>query len=192
MVFDDDMPSPDAKKVTEPAPTAQTSPPVQRPIRRPEEHAAFAGLYRDQASAIVAFLLISGAGTEEAWDATQIAFEKAWENWHKLRTPRAWLRTTAWRAYLRTSPNTDDRRTDEPVPDRPDTDMLPEDVVLLAESTAHARALLARLPLLQRLHLAWHMDGFSYTEIAQQTGKKEPAVRQNVSRALRTLREGDK
>ncbi|WP_370971506.1 RNA polymerase sigma factor [Amycolatopsis sp. cg9] len=64
---------------------------------------------------------------------------------------------------------------------------MPEDVVALANSTADARLVLDTLPPTQRLHLTWHLDGYTNTEIASQTGKTEAAVRKNISRALTTL-----
>ncbi len=57
----------------------------------------------------------------------------------------------------------------------------------LADGTAHARVMLDALPQTQRLHLTWHLDGYTNAEIATQTGKNEAAVRKNISRALTTL-----
>jgi DNA-directed RNA polymerase specialized sigma24 family protein len=75
-----------------------------------------------------------------------------------------------------------------PVPDAPDTDLVPEAVFALEESTAEVRRVMTALLLMQRLHLTWHLDGYTYAEIAAHTGQKQPAVRKNVSRALETLR----
>lgn len=188
-VVDDDFPTADAQKVTGPAPI----PPRRELLRTPEERADYVDLYRTQARSLVAFLMTIGAGPEEAWDAAHTAFIRAWERWPSLglvlAQKKAWLRTTAYRAYLRSAPAADRHRSNEPVPDRPDVALGPEDLAVLEQDNARIRAVFGRLPTLQRLHLAWHLDGYTYAEIAKHTGKKETAVRQNVSRAIRTLRE---
>jgi RNA polymerase sigma factor (sigma-70 family) len=153
--------------------------------------ADYSSFYRTEAAPLAGFLIMAfGASADDAWDAAQTAFTSAWAKWATLSDDRkarkAWLRTTATRAYWRLTPDRAHRSNDR-VPDHPDTSLVPEDVIALADSTAKARLVLDSLPPTQRLHLTWHLDGYSNAEIAAQTGKNEAAVRKNISRALTTL-----
>jgi RNA polymerase sigma factor (sigma-70 family) len=152
--------------------------------------AAFVELYRGDVARLVGFLMSAyGADVDEAWDAAQVAFAAAWERWSSIHTnPRAWLRTTAYRAFLRQVPDRHDRLS-RAVPDRPDVALTPEQIALLANSTARIRDLLQDLPPAQRVALALQLDGFTYAETAEITGQTEGAARQNVSRAKTSLRE---
>lgn len=158
----------------------------------PRQRADYARLFRSEARSLAVHLILGfGAWPEEAWDATQNTFVKVWENWGKfpsdVKARRAWLRTTAGREYLRSVRQDRKHRSNEPVPDLPARDLSPEDVVLLEKATAYSRSVLSTLPTTQRLHLTWHLDGYTNADIARYTGKTEAAVRQNISRALRTL-----
>lgn len=165
-----------------------TAPPEQHRVGD-EDRAAFAELYRADITLLVGFLMSAyGADVDEAWDAAQSAFAQAWKNWSSIHTnPRAWLRTTAHRGFLRQVPDRNDR-LGRAVPDRPDVALTPEQIAVVAESTARMRDLFQGLPPAQREALALKLDGFTYPEIAEITGQTHDAARQNVSRAKATLR----
>jgi RNA polymerase sigma factor (sigma-70 family) len=76
--------------------------------------------------------------------------------------------------------------TDTPI-DYPDPHT-PEVEVLISERTQAARDLLATLPMMQRLVMAWKTDGFSYEEIAKELRTTPGAVRQNMHRARSALK----
>jgi RNA polymerase sigma-70 factor (ECF subfamily) len=149
----------------------------------------FSQFYRADVTRLVGFLMSAyGADADEAWDAAQTAFARAWERWSAIHTnPRAWVRTTAHRVFLRQIPDRQDR-LGRAVPDRPDVALTPEQIAHLTRSTARTRDLLQVLPPAQRITLALQLDGFSYPEIAEITGQTKDAARQNVSRAKATLR----
>jgi RNA polymerase sigma-70 factor (ECF subfamily) len=137
-----------------------------------------------EVAALVRHVMFHGATAEEAWDAAQTAFAEAYRVWATIRSPRAWLRTVAVRAYLRSAvPETP---TDSP-PDRPD----PSSAALrveLGEQERFVLAALAGLPGKQRQVMAWSMDGFSPGEIAQVLDEEPAAVRQNLRRARQNLK----
>ncbi|UOX85609.1 sigma-70 family RNA polymerase sigma factor [Amycolatopsis sp. FBCC-B4732] len=165
--------------------------PVTTRSRADRLRADYSRFYRAESAPLTGFLIMAfGASVEDAWDAAQTAFTSAWVKWATLSDNRmarkAWLRTTATRAYWRLSPDRT-HRSHHDVPDHPDTGLMPDDVVALANSTTDARLVLDTLPPTQRLHLTWHLDGYTNAEIAAQTGKNEAAVRKNISRALTTL-----
>jgi RNA polymerase sigma-70 factor (ECF subfamily) len=184
-VVDDDPAGVDA-----PRRPRQWTPPAPEPHRTgDEDRAAFAELYRADITRLVGFLMSAyGADADEAWDAAQTAFARAWQHWSSIHTsPRAWLRTTAHRVFLRQVPDRHDR-LGRAVPDRPDVALTPEQIVLLTDSTARLRDLFQALPPAQRVALALQLDGFTYPEIAEIVDQKEGAVRQNVSRAKARIR----
>lgn len=165
------------------------APPVSAPRQDgAENRAEFGECYRAEITRLVGFLMAAGADADEAWDAAQTAFARAWEQWSSIHTnPRAWLRTTSYRVFLRQVPDRESRRG-RAAPDKPDVALTPEQMAQLAQSTAAVRELLGGLPYAQRVALALRMDGFSYDDIAEITDKTEAAARQNVSRAKAALR----
>src|SRR5262245_4892759 len=166
------------------------APPAPKPQDQagPGKRAEFSELYRTDMTRLVGFLIAAyGADADEAWDAAQTAFARIWEQWSEVHTNhRAWLRTTAYRVFLRQVPDRDDRRG-RAVPDRPDVALTPEQIACLSDGTARVRELLASLPDAQRAAYALKLDGFGYAEIAGITGQTIEAARQNVSRANATL-----
>ena len=146
--------------------------------------AAFAAVYRVEFAALVRHVMFHGAAVDEARDAVQAAFEQALPVWPRIRTPRAWLRTVALRAYLRSS--VPEVPTDA-VPDRPGPFSAAVRVELGEQERAVLVALL-ELPVKQRQVMAWSFDGFSPAEIAEVLGEDPVAVRQNLHRARQNLR----
>ncbi|WP_308315694.1 sigma-70 family RNA polymerase sigma factor [Streptomyces sp. ISL-100] len=108
-----------------------------------------------------------------------------------MRSPRSWLRTVAWRCYLRQAVRVE--APDELVAERCDRARpdwrTPLEAAELSEQQRRVLGLLFRLPVRQRAVMAWHLDGFSTKEIAEAMGTREDAVRQNLVRARHTLRE---
>lgn len=147
--------------------------------------------YRQERPLLIRFLLRQGASFDEAQDAVHTAFLCWSQSRSTVRSPRAWLRTVAWRSYLRQAVRVE--VPEEEVVERCDR-MRPDwrtplEAAELGEQHRHVLALLLRLPARQRGVMAWHLDGFSTKEIAEALGMREDAVRQNLARARRTLRD---
>ncbi|RZB13608.1 sigma-70 family RNA polymerase sigma factor [Streptomyces sp. F001] len=158
--------------------------------KRPVSAAEAGYSYQEDQPYLIRFLLRHGATFPEAEDAVHSAFVELMRSRQPVQRPRPWLRTVALRAFLR-----------QTVPEQPENDLTDR----LAETSAdwhtplHAAELneqqrrvltaLLQLPFKQRSVMAWHLDGFSTTEIAEAMGLENAAVLQNLSRARRTLKQ---
>jgi RNA polymerase sigma factor (sigma-70 family) len=159
----------------------------------------FAALYRQQRSALVWYLRCHGAGQAEAADAVQEAFACALVAADQVRDKRAWsawLRTVAFRCYLRSrsgpgSPNGDKTRGISvlTMADVPDVAVSAEpDGPEVRQQEELVLSLLGGLPPQQRRVFALCYEGWSTAEIAAQLGMDQTAVRQNIARARAALR----
>ncbi|MCW1100103.1 sigma-70 family RNA polymerase sigma factor [Streptomyces sp. RS2] len=124
----------------------------------------------------------AGASRHDAEDAAQNALEELARMWHQVDHPKPWLRTTAFRMWLKAVHRI-----------RPDelTDHLPErqanDHSLDVAEKIDMVQLLRRLPLLQRTVMAFDIDGCTPSETARALGVPAVNVRQNLRRARLTL-----
>ena len=156
----------------------------------------FEAFYRANRSALVRFVRLAGATEDEANDAAQTAFAQLLQVTYPIREPMAWLCRTALNDFRRSNPRVPSRRRkviERPIPPWE----IPEpgasvpsaaDVAALGEQT---RGVLAELALLlgkQRQVMVAHYDGLSHEQIAELLGMGTDAVRQNLSRARKTLR----
>ncbi|WP_327350268.1 RNA polymerase sigma factor [Streptomyces sp. NBC_01304] len=147
----------------------------------------FAKLYKQEMPFLTRFLMRLGASPYEAADAAHEAFIAALpDKWESLEFPRAWLRTTAHRCYLKQN----DRRTRpvDPVPDRPGG-TCPVATVTLKEGNQRVLDALAQLPPTQQQVMAWAQDGFTYEETSKALEMTVAAVRQNHCRARTRLKQ---
>jgi RNA polymerase sigma factor (sigma-70 family) len=171
-------------------------------VEKREDADFYAELYRRHRSPLVWHVRSQGATETEACDAVQEAFAAA------LRTGRirdqdawyGWLRTVAVRSYrharrARGESNSGGRLSVEFMP----TADLPEPLGHSGATTSESAAaqlqeefvlsLLRSLPPRQREVFCLHFEGCTAPEIAAQLGIQEAAVRQNISRARRLLKE---
>ncbi|MFJ5142777.1 RNA polymerase sigma factor [Streptomyces sp. NPDC088707] len=150
-------------------------------IERAPDQDVFDALYISEMRAVTVFLMNLGASVYEAADAAHEAFLTLLpDKWRELEHPRAWLRTVAYRNYLRQV----DRR-DHPldsVPDRPGG-TCPVDLVLLTEEQTRILDALNQLSPAEREAMAWKLDGFTHEEAARFLGKSSAAVRKSYERA---------
>jgi RNA polymerase sigma-70 factor (ECF subfamily) len=145
----------------------------------------FNAFYTQEMAAVTVFLMHQGATAYEAADAAHEAMAKLLPDlWRTLDHPRTWLRVSAQRCYWRQS-STRAAPTD-PVPDRPGG-TCPLATVVVSEFQQTVLDALRRLPPTMRTVMAWDIDGFTYTEIAEALSMTPAAVRQNISRARRRL-----
>lgn len=147
--------------------------------------AAFALCYEQQLTPVIRFLMRNGAGVHEAADAAQSAFVLAYEAWHTIDHPRAWLRRVAFRQLLRLRPSKEHPYA--AVPDLPGG-RCPISAVELGEQEARVFEALGWLPPRQREVMAWTVDGFTPIEIAQELAITPEAVRQSLARARQNLK----
>lgn len=145
----------------------------------------FTRCYEQQMGPLVRHLMRQGAAPHEAAEAAQAAFTEAYAQWQAITHPTAWLRSVAYRQYLRRPARED------PVADVPDLPggVCPLAAVELKEEDARVLAALAELPPLQRQVMAWVLDGFPTAEISTALGMTEAAVRQNLCRARARLKQ---
>jgi RNA polymerase sigma-70 factor (ECF subfamily) len=116
----------------------------------------------------------------------QSTFAEAFPIWDRIQHPNAWLRRVAGRIYYRTM-----------VPHETPVDVLPDRQGPLSAATEvelhdEARAVLAALadlPPKQRQVMAWSIDGFSPGEIALELDVDPAAVRQNLAKARKNLKQ---
>jgi RNA polymerase sigma factor (sigma-70 family) len=141
--------------------------------------------YRAEMPRLIRYLMkcFGESDMRDAADAAQSAFAELFMKWSTVRTPRAWLRTVAFRQMLRQPP-------DYPLDVHSEPSVLPASSALeLREQEQQVLAALRQLPLAQRQVLALVYDQFSCQEIAEIIGKSEVAVRKNIERARMAMRE---
>ncbi len=146
--------------------------------------ADFAGCYTRELPGLIWFVMSLGASAEMAADVAQSAFADAFPVWPAIQYPRAWLRRVAQRGYFRYG----SRET--PVESPPEPSPLP--TASAAELRDEARAVLAALAALppkQREVMAWCIDGYSPAEIASELSADPAAVRQNLAKARKNLKQ---
>jgi RNA polymerase sigma factor (sigma-70 family) len=156
----------------------------------------FETLYRANRSMLVRFVRLAGASEEEADDAVQTAFARLLQVNYPIRDPLAWLCRTALNDFRCSNPRIPSRRrkvTESLIPPReipePST-VVPSaaEVAALEEENHVVFSELALLPGKQRQVMVAHYDGLSHEQIADLLEMVLDAVRQNLSRARRTLR----
>jgi len=148
--------------------------------------ADFADCYAREMPGLVWFVMSQGASAEAAADAAQSAFTDAFPVWPTIQHPKAWLRRVAQRAYYR---HTAAREAlVDSLPEHPAPLPTPAVVELHAEARS-VLAALAALPAKQRQVMAWSVDGYSPAEIAAQLGADPVAVRQNLTKARKNLKQ---
>ena len=145
-------------------------------------------LYKAEMPRLVRYLMkcFGDSGMRDAADAAHNAFVELFTNWDTVRSPRAWLRTVAFRQMLRQNASAEyplDVLRHEPA-------AVPASARLeLGEETQAVLGGLRQLPLAQRQVLALIYDQFSYSEIAQIMSISQAAVRKNAERARRRMSE---
>lgn len=172
-----------------PAPptAAQAAPAAPRPCPQIQSQSRneFDFLYRSEMPRVTMFLVNLGASVYEAADAAHEAFLTLLpDKWREIEKPKAWLRTVAYRQYLRQA--THRTQPMDPVPDRPGG-TCPVDLVLLTEQQTAVLDALALLSPAEREAMAWSLDGFTHEETARALGKNPAAVRQAYTRARQRL-----
>jgi RNA polymerase sigma factor (sigma-70 family) len=141
--------------------------------------------YRTEMPQLIRYLMKCFAESDmrDAADAAQSAFAELFTKWDTVHSPRAWLRTVAFRQMLR-------QPVEYPLDVQLEPSVHPASAHLeLREQEHQVLAALRRLPLAQRQVMALVYDQFSYSEIAGIVGKSEATVRKNAERARTAMKE---
>jgi RNA polymerase sigma factor (sigma-70 family) len=144
--------------------------------------ADFADCYSRELPGLIWFVMSLGASAEMAADVAQSAFADAFPVWPAIQYPRAWLRRVAQRGYCR-------RGSRETPVESPPERFSPLPTASAVELRDEARAALATLPPKQRQVMAWCIDGYTPAEIAREMGADPAAVRQNLAKARKNLKQ---
>ena len=127
---------------------------------------------------------------ELAKDATQEVFTRALDHLHDWRGDNfpGWLKAIAVNCALTIVDREKRWAPLEQAPDSPARERDPEQLLLAAETSGRARALIARLPDKQRVVFVMkHIDGLSYDDIARLTGFTDKEVKSFLQNARRNF-----
>lgn len=148
---------------------------------------SFKKFFHAEYRSVIRFLMSTGACRQDAEEAAADAFRDAERQWKSIRAPKAWIRRVAGRKL-------------------PETGRRPESAVSLEELGVDAQtasglepaeqvaaietvlAALRRLPDKQREVMAWTIDGYTPSEIAEHLHEPAANIRQNIKRARENLR----
>ena len=134
----------------------------------------------------MSYMILCGTDRDDAEDAVQYAFVQLFHQWQTVHAPSAWLRKVAFRKALQMQARNE--RPLEPGYDGAGGQPASERIELNEEAEA-VLAALSRLPITQRKVVALHYDEYGINEIGEMLGMTAAAVRQNLSRARRRLRD---
>lgn len=155
---------------------------------------SFMVLYRRHLPAVYRYAYARTGNRQDAENVTAVAFEQAWASLGRYRPVgsfRGWLFTVARRALA------DHRRRGGPardigeaLPDELfDASAGPEEATLLAEDLRRLLRIMAELSKEQQELIALRvLGGLRFDEIARIVGKREPAVKMSIYRALDAIR----
>ncbi|MGV9275594.1 RNA polymerase sigma factor [Streptomyces griseosporeus] len=139
-------------------------------------------VYKEQNKPLMRFLVMAGASQHDAEDAAQSALEELAKKWYEVALPKPWLRTTAYRMWVRAVFRV---KRDELTASVPEEGVVDHSAAVVEKTDMNE--LLRRLPPLQRMVMAFHLEGCTPIETA--IALREPAVnvRQNLRRARLNL-----
>ncbi|MGW7048287.1 RNA polymerase sigma factor [Streptomyces avermitilis] len=173
-----------------PAQAGQREPlPETRPVPSTElvRRDDFSVFYRTEKKRLIAFLIYAGARVWEADDlAHEVLSQLLPDRWKTLEYPRAYMRKSAIRAYLRQNERTREIPTDE-LPDLPGG-IDPVTCVELSEQTNAIIDAIQQLPPTQRTVMAFVMSDSDTAEITEALNMAPGAVNTNICRARARLK----
>ena len=151
---------------------------------------SFDDFFRTDFPHLVQFLIQVGFGREDAKDSAVEAMVAAYEHWRTLRNPKAYVRTAALHAAGKRARRDRERlgRSIQGgwlIPDHINPFAMIDDRL---DARPQLLTLLALLPHQQRIVLAFHLDGFANTEIAEQLNMLAATVGSHLRHAKQRLR----
>lgn len=148
---------------------------------------SFATFYKTFTPTLVAFLRWQGVPLRDAADLAQETMTQAYRNWLKIRHPKAWVRRVASRLWARRLAES----IEDSVADVPEPILLREVTDVTEWEQRHdVLQILDQLPSRQRQVLAWSLDGYTPSEIAEELRMTPEAVRASLYKARRALASG--
>ncbi|MFH8799917.1 RNA polymerase sigma factor [Streptomyces sp. NPDC017936] len=169
---------------TEPRPPRQEELDLLAEVVRRDDFSAF---YSAEKAHLTAFLIFTGATVWEADDLAHDALIRLLpERWMLMEHPRAYLRTSAFHAYLRQGERTREVPT-EALPELPGG-IDPVVQVELSEQTSELVEAVGKLPPVQRTVMAFVLSDADSDEIAAALNMSLTAVYTNVCRARARLK----
>jgi RNA polymerase sigma factor (sigma-70 family) len=147
----------------------------------------FAGFYRGHFRRLVAYLLYQGAPAHVAAELAQEAMITAYQRWDTITTPRTYVWTVAYRAFIRHALHKDE----QPVAEVPEPTAVlphPEDAETWLQEQ-EITGMLRALPSRQRQVLALTLDGWPPAQIAGLLDIDPSAARSNLKKARRNAAE---
>ena len=154
---------------------------------RPADEHEFARFYRGHITRLVAYLVYQGAAAHLAADIAQDAMTIAYRRWSAITSPRAYVYTVAYRAFLRHALDAPELPVGE-VPEPAAVLPRPGETEAWLQEQQVIQVLRA-LPPRQRQVLALTIDGWTPAEIAEMLGIDAAAVRSNLKKARRSADE---
>ncbi|GLY80066.1 RNA polymerase sigma factor [Actinoallomurus iriomotensis] len=142
----------------------------------------FDDYFRFDLPRLIRFTVRLGASLPEAEDVAQQAMLDVFRHWDDVTAPAAYTRTAATRIYLRGRKNA--KREHEAV----QRSWIQETKELAFDGDVqYVMNMLAGLPTDQREIMAWAIDGYGPSEIAELTGRTAATVRSQLRHARRKL-----
>lgn len=151
-------------------------------------YAEFALFYQREMPRLIGLLIKFGAELDVAEEAAQHAFIELFTHWDTVRCPEGWVRTVALRQAFRLFSRVTNEQPLGPDSARATGPPASENVEIREEERA-VLAALRRLPLTQRQVFALHYDQFGTSEISDILDMTESAVRKNLERGRRKLKD---
>lgn len=127
------------------------------------------------------FTVRLGASLQEAEDVTQQAMLDLFRHWGEVSAPEAYARIAAKRIYLRGRNNA--KREREAI----QRNWSQDNPVAFSGDVQYVMDLLTSLPTEQREIMAWTIDGYEPSEIAELTGRTAATVRSHLRHARKKL-----
>ncbi|MFC8794813.1 RNA polymerase sigma factor [Streptomyces cinereoruber] len=155
-----------------------------RAAERAVVDAEFSAFYRADFPRLVGFLILVGAGREDAVDAAQETMRTLHQKWREVRHPKAWARTTARRVLIRALGSRQEEILGEP-PEPTAALLVGDQDMWESLECDEVLAILRELPPYQRQALALTFDELSPAEIAEILDVPAAQVRGNLARARR-------
>jgi RNA polymerase sigma factor (sigma-70 family) len=148
----------------------------------------FDPFFRDQYPRLVKHLVTLGFSDEEAKDAASEAMIEAYRRWDVINCPGAWVRVVARRVASRSAARyRDGLRRAAALETSAGVFRESDEQALFKEDQRVVLALLAGLPARQRVVMAWYIDGYESSEIAQFLRLQPATVRSHLRHARRRL-----
>ena len=168
------------------APLPSGAPPATEAARQTDvRDVEFSLFYKDQMPRLVAHLINNLVPPPQATDVAQEAMTRAYRDWDKIDSPKAWVRTVALRHWWDISKINSREKSEEDVYESADL-ISEEDLQRIVNRSDFLRLIQSITPR-QRQILAWTYDGFEPTEIAALLRENPATIRSNLRHARAAL-----